>query len=102
MLTRRTLQLLAIFLGIYALLWIPALFSTRYLDSPFGLIAAAPALSVYFFSMVGVPGLLRNGGACGWGWCPPTLFGWLFVGAIWLLLAWLVAWRIGRAFPARN
>lgn len=102
MLSRRTLRVLTLLLAIYALLWLPALFSTRYLDSPLGLIAAAPVLSVYFFNMMGVPGLLKNGGACGWGWCPPTVFGWVFAAAAWLLLAWLVAWGIGRTFPARK
>lgn len=102
MLTRRTFLILASIAGIYALLWIPAAFSTRYLDSPFGLIAAFPVLSIYLFHMLGIPGLLRNGGACGWGWCPPTLFGWIFVAVVWSLLAWLAAWRIGLAFRARG
>jgi hypothetical protein len=100
MLARRTLLLLAAIAGIYALLWLPAAFSARYLDSPFGLVAAFPVLSIYLFNMLGIPGLLENGGACGWGWCPPTLFGWIFMATVWLLLAWVVAWRIGLALPA--
>jgi hypothetical protein len=101
MLTRRTLLILAAILGIYALLWLPAAFSARYFDSPFGLIAAFPMLSIYLFHTLGMPGLLQNGGACGWGWCAPTLFGWIFVVAVWVLLAWLVAWRIGLARAGR-
>lgn len=102
MLTRRTLLLLAALACIHALLWLPAAFSARYLDSPFGLVAAFPVLSIYLFNMLGIPGLLQNGGACGWGWCPPTLFGWIFMATAWLLLAWVVAWRIGLALPART
>ncbi|CAG0959134.1 hypothetical protein MTYP_00626 [Methylophilaceae bacterium] len=76
----------------YLLLWLPAIFwPDYYLDSPFGLIAAMPYLSIYLFHAAGIPGLLQNNGACGWGWCSPTLFGWVLMISFWLLLAWILA-----------
>lgn len=97
MFTRRTLRILTIRIGIYALMWVPTAFSSRYPDTPFGLVAAIPVLSIYLFNMLGIPGLLVNGGACGWGWCAPTPAGWAFVVVFWLLLAWLVAWGVAAA-----
>jgi hypothetical protein len=91
MLERRTLKVLGIMLLVHVLLLLPAKFWPGYLDSPVGVFLAAPYLSVYLFHGLGVPGLLQNDGACGWGWCAPTNFGWTFVGVFWVGLAWLVA-----------
>ena len=41
---------------------------------------------------LGIPGLLEHNGACGWGWCAPTVFGWAFLCVVWGLVAWLLAW----------
>src|SRR5688572_18242833 len=92
MLKPRTLKLLAILLAIYGLLLLPAAASPAYLDSPVGLLILVPGLSVYLFHHLGVPGLLEHDGLCGWGWCAPTPFGWFFLVAFWLLVAWLTAW----------
>jgi hypothetical protein len=54
-------------------------------------LALLPFLSVYLFHSLGVPGLLANGGACGWGWCAPTVLGWLLVGGVALGLLWVLA-----------
>jgi hypothetical protein len=59
--SRRTIRNLAIIVAIYALPWLPAIFSTRYLDSALGLLAAMPVVSIYLFDMLGVPGLLAWG-----------------------------------------
>ncbi len=75
----------------YILLWLPAQFSSAYLNSPLGFIAALPFLSVYLFNLAGVPGLLERNGACGWGWCAPTIFGWAFIASFWLFVLWLAA-----------
>jgi hypothetical protein len=91
MLQPRTLKFLAAFVVIYFLLLIPGFFWPQYLDSPVGLIAAIPMLSVYLFHTIGIPFLLENNGACGWGWCAPTLFGWVFTGVFWLGALWLFA-----------
>jgi hypothetical protein len=92
MLKPRTLKFLGVFIAAFIVLGLPALKWPHYLDSPLGLIVAVPYLSIYLFAGLGVPGLLQNGGACGWGWCAPTLFGWLFLGIFWLLVVWLLAW----------
>jgi hypothetical protein len=75
----------------YVLLWVPSLFWPGYHDSPLGIIVALPILSVYLFHSVGIPGLLQHNGACGWGWCDPTIFGWVFSISFWLLVIWLLA-----------
>ena len=94
MLTPRTLRFFVALIGLFALLVSPALFWPGYLDSPAGLIVAVPFLSIYLFHQFGIPGLLEHNGACGWGWCAPTPFGWVFLCAFWLLLAWLLAWGL--------
>lgn len=95
---RRTRPLL-IFAALLAgsiLLWMPAFFSPAYIDTLPGRIVAFPFISVYLFHMIGVPGLLVNNCACGWGWCAPTLFGWIFITVFWLLTAFLLALGIAR------
>ena len=76
------------------LLW-PSLLETQV-----GLLAFLPFLGVYLLSMAGVPWLLANKGVCGWGWCAPSVFGWLFLAVIWLGLMWalagFLAWLGGR------
>lgn len=43
-----------------------------------------------------MPGLLEQGGHCGWGWCSPTAAGWIVMVAFWLGVAWLAAWALAR------
>ncbi len=90
----RVLKSLVIIIAIYVLLLSPGLIWPAYLDSPVGLFAAIPFLSVYLFHKIGIPFLLENNGACGWGWCAPTVFGYVFIVIFWLLIAWLLAWFI--------
>ncbi len=94
MLKPRTLKTLAVLMAIYGLLAFPSLVWPSYADSPVGLFLRAPFLSVYVFHKAGVPGLLEHNGLCGWGWCAPTPFGWIFLGIFWLGAAWLTAWCI--------
>ena len=86
----------AFLVGAYLLVLSPALLWPSYLDSPGGVLGALPYLAVYLFHTLGVPGLLVNDGACGWGWCAPTVFGWCFIVAVWLGLAWVVALGLVR------
>ena len=88
----RTFRFLAAVIAVYCLLLLPALQWPGYLDSPAGLVVAVPYLSIYLFHGMGIPGLLQNNGLCGWGWCPPTVFGWVFLCLFWLLITWLLAW----------
>ncbi len=82
--------------GAYLVALSPALLWPSYLDSPVGVLVALPYLSVYLFHALGVPGLLVNDGACGWGWCAPKIFGWCFITAFWLGLAWWAALGVVR------
>jgi hypothetical protein len=80
----------------YFSLWVPYFFWMGYLDSPFGFIAAFPVLSVYIFHNIGIPDLIQHNGACGWGWCAPTIFGWVFIILFWLIVLWILAWFINK------
>jgi hypothetical protein len=35
--------------------------------------------------------LLQNNGLCGWGWCMPSLTGWIFLALFWPATLWLLA-----------
>jgi hypothetical protein len=94
MFTRRTLLVFLILAAAYGVLALPGLFWPSYLDSPIGLIFAIPFLSIYLFHTIGIPGLLQNNGACGWGWCAPTGFGWVFLVLFWSMVGWVIAWLI--------
>ena len=94
MLDPRTLKILAVVLILYGLLALPAFVWPAYADSPAGLLLLVPGLSIYLFHKVGIPGLLEHDGLCGWGWCAPTPFGWIFLGILWLVAAWLLAWAV--------
>ena len=72
----------------------PALVWTKYLDSPFGFVVVAPYFAPYIVNFLGVPGLLEHNGACGWGWCPPTIAGWGLILGVWFLGVLLLAWII--------
>lgn len=87
----RVLKTLAIIVIIYFLLLSPGLIWPKYLDTPVGLLVAIPYLSVYLFHGIGISFLLEHDGACGWSWCAPTVFGYVFIMVFWLLMAWLLA-----------
>lgn len=94
MLQPRTLKFFTAIIATFLLLSLPALVWPGYLDSPAGLIMAVPYISIYLFHAIGTLGLLEHDGACGWGWCAPTIFGWGFLCMFWLLIAWLLAWGL--------
>jgi hypothetical protein len=94
MLKPRTLKILTLILAVYAFLVLPGLFWPAYFNSPAGLLVLVPGLSIYVFHKAGVPGLLEHNGYCGWGWCAPTMFGWVFLVAFWIIAAWLIAWGV--------
>ncbi len=97
----RALRFFAVAVGAYGLLVAPGLVWPSYLDSPVGVVVAVPYLSIYVFHSLGVPKLLEHDGACGWGWCAPTTFGWVFLVAVWLGVAWLGASLVARLTRGR-
>ena len=104
MLRPRTLKVLGVVLSLYGLLVLPSFVWPAYAESPAGLFPLIPGLSIYLFHKVGVPGLLEHNGLCGWGWCAPTPFGWVFLIVFWLAVAWLFAWAmasLSSRFSAR-
>jgi hypothetical protein len=98
----RVLKTLAIIVIIYLLLLSPGLIWPKYLDSPVGLLVAIPFLFVYLFHGIGIPFLLEHNGACGWGWCAPTLFGWIFISVFWLIMVWLLSAFIASMTSNQN
>lgn len=92
-----TARVFAVLVGLYGLALLPALWSLSYLDSPAGVLVLLPFLSVYLLNAIGLPGLLVNDGACGWGWCAPTALGWGLAALLWLALAWGLAVVLARA-----
>ena len=96
MLRPRTLKILAALLTGYALLVIPAYWGPSFLEGLSSYFAIVPIMSIYLLHQLGIPGLLEHAGACGWGWCSPTAFGWAFLALFWVGVAWLVAWGLAR------
>jgi hypothetical protein len=99
---RATLLIFLVLLALWALLLAPALVVDGYLDSPMGLLLLVPFLSIYLFNAMGISGVLESNGACGWGWCAPTGFGWALMAAVWLGLTYGLAALISRVFVGRS
>ena len=96
------LKILALILAAYGLLAIFAAVRPVDSESAAGVLLAIPLLSVYVLHSAGVPGLLQHNGLCGWGWCSPSILGWMFAAALWLGIAWLVAWGIASLTRKRT
>ena len=93
----RTLKILAGILVVYALLVVEAYWGPPFfLQEPAGYLVLATILAVHFFHSLGIPGLLEQGGACGWFPCGPTPLGWMFLVVFWLAAFWLIAWAAAR------
>lgn len=78
---------LAILFCAQLILIAPGFVDPGYLDGPVGLLLVVPYLSVYIGNSLGIPGI------CWWGWgvCAPTLAGWLWIAAVWLILMFAAA-----------
>lgn len=88
--------------ALQVLLILPGYWWPGYLDSPIGLVFLLPFLIAYAAHALGMPGVLQHNGACGWGWCAPTLPGWMLAAAIWLLLTWGMARLLVSLFSRRR
>jgi hypothetical protein len=91
---QRTFRVLALLLLAYGLAVAPGFVWPAYFESAAGLLVMVPILSIYLFHWIGIPGLLEHNGLCGWGWCSPTVLGWIFLVAFWSLSMVLLAWGI--------
>jgi hypothetical protein len=96
MLRPRTLKILAALLTGYALLALPAYWGPSYLEAISSSVVMVPFLSIYIFHKLGIPGLLEHNAACGWGWCSPTAFGWVFLLLFWIGVTWIIASGLAR------
>ena len=96
MLAPRTIRILAILLAAYVVLVVCAYWGPSSLAAIGSYFVMVPLLSVFVFHKVGIPGLLENNGACGWGWCAPTVFGWALLAFFWTGVVWLAAWALAR------
>jgi hypothetical protein len=90
----RTPTVFGILVAAYFALALPAYTGPAVLEDFSGYLVLFTVLSIYVFHRLGIPGLLEHDGACGWGWCAPTVFGWIFLALFWLGVAWLLAWGI--------
>ena len=96
MLLPRTLKIFAFLLIAYVLLAIPAYWGPAFLEPMSSYVVIVPLFSIYAFHKLGIPGLLEHNGACGWGLCGPTAFGWIFLVIFWTGVVWLIAWGLAR------
>jgi hypothetical protein len=96
MLRLRTLKILTALLTGYALLALPAYWGPSYLEAISSSVVMVPFFSIHIFHKLGIPGLLEHNGACGWGWCSPTAFGWGFLVIFWIGVTWIVAAGLAR------
>lgn len=96
MLSPRTLKFLGALLAAYVLLVILAYWGPSYLEGVSVYAVMVPLFSVYLFHKLGIPGLLEHNGACGWGLCSPTVFGWAVVVVFWTGVVWFSAWGLAR------
>jgi hypothetical protein len=90
----RIVPAFAILVAVYIALALPAYVGPAFLEEFSSYLVLFTILSLYIPHRLGVPGLLEHNGACGWGWCAPTVFGWIFLALFWLGVAWLLAWGI--------
>ena len=101
MFERSTYKVLVVIAMAYAAVWLPYVVLREnlpaFLAGPYTFLWLAQAIPVYILSGIGVPGLLQNNGHCGWGWCRPTVFGYVVLVIFWVVVAWLIAWCISKA-----
>jgi len=95
MFKRLTIKSLLLIAATCAAVWLPSVVwrdnLPAFLIAPYAVLRGIPPIPVYILNAMGVPGLLQNNGHCGWGWCAPTVFGYVTLATFWVAVAWLVA-----------
>ncbi|WP_144778115.1 hypothetical protein [Marinobacter maritimus] len=98
MFERTTVKVLLVIAVAYAGVWLPYVLGQgdlpAWLSSPYAVLGLIQVMPVYMLDGAGVPWLLQNNGHCGWGWCSPTVFGYIVLVIFWVVVAWLLAWFI--------
>jgi ribose/xylose/arabinose/galactoside ABC-type transport system permease subunit len=104
MFERTTIKVLLVIAVAYAGIWLPYVVCRNnlpaYLTAPYAVLGLAQAIPVYILNGIGIPGLLQNNGHCGWGWCGPTVFGYVVLVIFWVVVVWLIAWFISNLTSA--
>jgi hypothetical protein len=104
MFERTTIKVFLLVAVAYAGIWLPYVVwrdnLPSYLAAPYAVLWLAQAIPVYILNGIGIPGLLQNNGLCGWGWCAPTVFGYVVLVIFWVVVAWLSAWFISNLTSA--
>jgi hypothetical protein len=93
---KRALIIFAVIVAAYLIVVLPGFWWPNYLGSWFVMLPVVPYLTVLFLNMIGVPHVLADGGLCGWGWCAPTVFGWVLSYSFWLVLIWLISLGLAK------
>jgi branched-subunit amino acid transport protein len=100
MFERRTIKVFFVIAVSYAGLWIPYVVWQENLPAdltaPYAVLGLVHTIPVYILNGIGIPGLLHNNGHCGWGWCGPTVLGYVLLVTFWIVIAWLIAWFISN------
>ena len=104
MFERTTIKVFLLVAVAYAGIWLPYVVwrdnLPSYLAAPYAVLWLAQAIPVYILNGIGIPGLLQNNGLCGWGWCAPTVFGYVVLAIFWVVVTWLSAWFISNLTSA--
>lgn len=97
----RTAKFFIALVAAYGALVSVAFWAPPALAEPAGLLLLLPFFTPHLLHKVGIPGLLEQGGHCGWGWCAPTVAGWIVLALLWLGAGWAAAWGLARIRWAR-
>jgi hypothetical protein len=88
---------------VFAALVVAAVLFTAVAHADLGTVSDIAGLGLLFpfftsalLHKAGVPGVLEHNGACGWGWCSPTVLGWMLTALIWAGAFWLLAMGVAR------
>ena len=104
MFERSTIKVFSVCAAVYAGVWLPYVVLQgnlpSYLSAPYAVLGLVQAIPVYILDSMGIPGLLQNNGHCGWGWCGPTVFGYVVLVMFWVAIVWFIAWFISNLTSA--